>query len=228
MRKLGLVVALASVALFFVGIAIDHHVLRLATKPWPVVVLALWVWREARPSRYRRFVTLGLAASLVGDMLLELAPVALFVPGLLAFLVAHVLYVLAYTSDTRVLAPLRAVPAYAYGAALIALLWPGLGPMAAPVGIYALVICTMLWRAAARVGTADPISARLALIGAVVFALSDSMIALGAFGRHLTEAHGVDLHGSAALSFAIMTTYWLGQLGIGASVFRASSHDRIH
>lgn len=210
-------IALLTAGLFAAGVIVDAPMLRLATKAWPVVALGVWVFQRAPHGRYRTGVLAGLAASLVGDMLLELDRQRLFVPGLLAFLVAHVLYVVAYTSDARRAAVPTAAIAYAYGVAMLALLWPGLGPMTIPVSLYTAVICTMLWRAGARIGHADPRSARLALAGAVVFAASDSMIALGRFGEHL---FGPALGASIALRLAIMASYWLGQWGIAASAVR--------
>lgn len=221
-RRLFVALALAAAALFALGALLGVHLLRLASKPWPVVLLAAWVWREAPADRYRSAMIAGLACSLAGDMFLEASPRSLFLPGLVSFLVAHVFYVLAYLHDTRALEPLRALPAYAYGAILVALLWPGLGPMTIPVAVYAGVICTMLYRAAARVGRVEATSARLALVGAVTFAASDSLIAIGRFGGHLVEE---TWRTSTPWRLAIMTTYWLGQWAIAASAVtrRASS-----
>ena len=83
-------------------------------------------------------------------MLLE---AGLFLPGLLAFLAAHVAYVAAFLSADRRPALGRALPFLAWGLGAFALLRPGLGPMAVPVAVYVAVICTMMWRAAARVGS---------------------------------------------------------------------------
>ncbi len=213
-RRILLALALLAAALFALGALLDLHALRLAAKPWPVVLLAVWVWREAPADRYRGAMIAGLACSLAGDMFLEASPRGLFLPGLISFLVAHVFYVLAYLVDTRAAAPLRALPAYAYGVTLVALLWPGLGPMAIPVAVYAGVICTMLYRAAARVGGVDVTSGRLALIGAMTFAASDSLIAIGRFGGHLVDEVW---RTSTPWRLAIMSTYWLGQWAIAAS-----------
>jgi uncharacterized membrane protein YhhN len=213
-RRLFLVLALLAAALFALGALIDVHALRLASKPWPVVLLAAWVWRDAPADRYRSAMIAGLVCSLAGDMFLETSPRGLFLPGLVSFLVAHVFYVLAYLLDTRALEPLRALPAYAYGATLVAVLWPGLGSMAIPVAIYAAVICTMLYRAAARLGRVAAASGRLALVGAITFAASDSLIAIGRFGGHLVEE---TWRTSTPWRLAIMTTYWLGQWAIAAS-----------
>lgn len=212
-----LAVAVVAAVLFVVGAYVDHHALRLLSKPWPVLLLAAWVWREAPRDRYRAAMIAGLACSVAGDLFLEASPRTLFLPGLVSFLVAHVFYVLAYASDTRAIEPLRAIPAYTYGVGLVVLLLPGLGPMTIPVAVYALVICTMLWRASARVGHA---SARLAVLGAITFAASDSLIAIGRFGGHLVDEA---LRTSTPWRLAIMTTYWLGQWAIAASATTRSA-----
>lgn len=210
-----LLVAVVAAVSFCIGVVFDLSWVRPLVKPVPVLALAVWVAREGRAAGgYRRWVVAGLLASAAGDVLLEVDPRRLFVAGLAAFLVAHVLYVLAYRSDARQPALIRALPAYAYGAVMLAALWPGLGAMRVPVCAYTAVICTMLWRAGARVGVVEPGSAWLALAGAVSFAASDSMIALARFGAHLPWA---DLRTGSGWRLAIMTTYWLGQWGIAAS-----------
>lgn len=209
-----LALALAAAALFVGGALLELHALRLASKPWPIVLLAVWIWRATPADSYRRALVAGLACSLAGDMFLEASPVGLFLPGLASFFVAHVFYVVAYLSDTRALAPLRAAGAYAYGAALFVALLPGLGAMTLPVAGYAIVICTMLYRAAARVGRVSATSGRLALAGAISFALSDSLIAVARFGGHLVDEA---LRAGSAWRLAIIVTYWLGQWAIAAS-----------
>src|SRR5207249_8631537 len=88
--------------------------------------------------------------SLVGDVLIE----ASFVAGLAAFLLAHVAYIAAFLADTKRPRLLRALPIAAYGAGMTAFLWPRLGGMRAPVAIYVIAICTMVWRAPRGVGHA--------------------------------------------------------------------------
>lgn len=206
--------ALVAAAAFAVGAFTQNHALRLASKPWPVVLLALWIFRAAPVDRYRRAMLAGLACSLAGDVFLEVSPRGLFLPGLVSFLVAHVFYVVAYLEDARAVAPLRALPAYAYGVGLLTALRPGLGRLTVSVAVYTAVICTMIWRAAARVGRVERTTAWLALVGAVTFALSDSLIAVGRFGGHLVAE---PLRTSTAWRLAIMTTYWLGQWAIAAA-----------
>ena len=96
----------------------------------------------------------------------------------------------------------------AWGLTAFVLLRPGLGPMALPVGVYVAVICTMMWRAAARVGSpgTPALAALLALAGAVAFGASDTLIAFDLFSAPIPGAR-----------WPIMILYWLGQCGIAAS-----------
>ena len=175
----------------------------LVIKPLPVLALTLWVLRASR-SAYRNRLAAGLALSLAGDVLIERS----FVAGLAAFLLAHVAYAMAFLAETRRPLLLRAVPIAAYGAGMTALLWPRLGDLRLPVLAYVLAICTMVWRAAARVGhTGAPRPGEwAALAGAVLFALSDTVIALDRFHSPIAGAQ-----------LPIILLYWAGQAGIALS-----------
>lgn len=177
---------------------------RIGLKPIPVVVLALWV--AARNHEWLgRLVVAGLLLSALGDVVLEAGR---FLPGLVAFLAAHVAYVAAFVADERRLRLALLLPFAAWTAGAFALLRPGLGEMAAPVAAYVAVITVMMWRAAARVGGGrTPLAtARLGALGAVAFGASDTLVAFDRFRQPVPHA-----------GLAIMLLYWLGQLGIAAS-----------
>lgn len=198
---LGAAAALA----FLAGLALPLPALAVAAKPLPVLILA-WSQRDAPPGRPRALLTAGLVLSAVGDVVLELGH---FVPGLVAFLCAHVAYVGGFLARSRTPALLRALPFAVWGGVALARLWPHLGPLAAPVSAYVLVICTMGWRAAALVGEAPPRQARLALAGAALFVLSDTILAFNKFADPIPGAR-----------WFVMSTYWAGQVGIGLSLRR--------
>jgi uncharacterized membrane protein YhhN len=186
---------------------------RLALKPVPAIVLAVWV--SARNRRLLgRLVTAGLLLSALGDALLEAGR---FLPGLAAFLAAHVAYVAAFVSDERRLRLARLVPFAAWTACAFSLLRPGLGAMTVPVSVYLAVITLMLWRAAARVGSpaVPPRATRLGLAGAIAFGASDTLLA---FDRFLQPIEGVHV--------PILLLYWLGQCGIAASAALPISRAR--
>jgi uncharacterized membrane protein YhhN len=199
---------LSTALLYFAGLAAGLPALRLAVKPFPALVLAAWVATRCREP-LARLVAAGLVLSAVGDLQLERGS---FLPGLLAFLAAHLAYVAAFLSSDRRPAPERALPFLAWGLAAFAILRPGLGGMAVPVGAYVAVICTMMWRAAARLGSpgTPTLAALLGLAGAVAFGASDTLIAFDRFSAPIPGAR-----------WPIMILYWLGQCGIAASAVLA-------
>lgn len=203
-----LIIALLSALLFIYAVTIDSTALRLASKGLPVLALFFWL-RSAPADDYRRWVSLGLLCSLAGDLLLEW-PADLFVFGLGAFLLGHLCYLVAYLGDTRRAGPLALLLALCAGGGMFAVLASRpLGPLLIPVGLYALTISAMLWRALARLGepSIGRTSAWLAAAGASLFVLSDSLIGINRFVAPFEAAR-----------YAIIITYWLGQFGIAASV----------
>lgn len=186
-----------AIGLFVVGAVLGLPALRLATKAAPVVLLAGWVARAASPSPFRGRVVFGLAFCAVGDLVLELGH---FVPGLLAFLVGHLGYVAAFVGETREPRAVHGLPFAAWGAGAMSFLWAGLGPLAVPVCVYTATICVMMWRATAMLSRARPWATAIAA-GAIVFAVSDTLIAVNKFHAPFPGAR-----------VAILALYWGGQL----------------
>ncbi|MBT8766801.1 lysoplasmalogenase [Metapseudomonas boanensis] len=206
-----LLVGLAGALAFIFGLSSGWDALCFWSKPVPVLAMLYWL-RGAPAGAYRRWITLGLALSLVGDVLLAW-PTDQFVFGLGAFLLAHLAYLYAYLGTCRRLSPLPLIVSIAVGGGMFGLLASrDLGPLLVPVACYSLAISTMLWRALARLGTGlDRQSVVLAAAGAILFVLSDSLIGINRF---------VSPFGGA--SYAIILTYWLGQWAIAASVMAQS------
>ncbi len=190
---------------FLLVLDLERPEVRIATKALPMLCLLLWLWPPQE--RYPRWIFAGLVLSLAGDVLLEVGP-HLFLPGLGAFLLAHVSYAAAYLTVTRSPSLVRALPFVLLGVSASVFLWPGLGGMALPVTAYVVVICTMTWRSAAMVG-AQGLARReqwLALAGALMFAASDGLLSIKLFVSPLPGA-----------SYAIMLLYWGAQLCIALS-----------
>lgn len=197
-----LIFGLAGALAFLGGLALDLDWLCFISKPVPVIAMLIWL-RRAPAGAYRRWIAIGLALSLLGDMLLAW-PADLFVFGLGAFLLAHLAYLRAYLLGTRRLAPLALLMAAGCGAAIFTLLASGgLGALLVPVACYALAISAMLWRALACGG--------LAALGACLFVLSDSLIGIDRFVSPF-----------AAAPYLIILTYWLGQWAIASSASHSS------
>lgn len=204
-----LLLGLLGAAMFLYARLSGLSELGLLSKGIPVIALLLWL-RNAPSGVYRRWLSLGLLCSLAGDILLDW-PGDLFVFGLGAFLLAHLAYLRAYLSDCKQPAWLALLLAVATGGTMFAILASAnLDPLLIPVACYALAISAMLWRALARLGQPElpSTSTRLAAAGAVLFALSDSLIGINRFVEPFDAA-----------PLAIMLSYWLGQWGIAASSF---------
>ena len=205
------ILALMGAVTFLYGVSVHAELLCLLVKPLPVLALLGWL-HDAPPSEYRRWISLGLIFSLLGDVLLAW-PGDLFVFGLGAFLVAHLAYLKAYLSDCRRPALPALIIALGVGAILLGILIAhGLGPLLIPVIVYGTAISAMLWRALARLGTDVPErSAWLAAAGALAFVFSDSVIGIDRFALPFSAA-----------PYVIIISYWLGQWGIAASAFKKS------
>jgi uncharacterized membrane protein YhhN len=173
------------------------HWLHWTCKPLATLLIFLLAWRVRRPisETYRRRVLLGIAFCLLGDVLLML-PQDFFVPGLVSFLLGHVCFLAAFSSDARF--AVRWQPWFgclAFGALMAALLWPGIAPaMRPPVLAYVGVLATMAGQAVGRAwwltsqGDARAASARYAAAGALLFMISDSLLAWDRFRAALPWA----------------------------------------
>ena len=177
-------------------------------KPLVVVFLmvSVWVPTQGPSSRYRYAILGGLGFSLAGDIFLML-PQDLFVPGLVSFLVAHLFYIVAFAPEAlRRLSMGCAVPFVVYGVGLNALLYGYLGAMRWPVWAYSVAILTMAYFALRRWMIARRGAALLAFVGAVLFVLSDSVIAISRFRGGFPQA-----------GLVILSTYFLAQSLIALS-----------
>jgi uncharacterized membrane protein YhhN len=131
----------------------------------------------------RRWILAGLAFSLAGDVLLML-PSDRFAAGLASFLVAHLCYIAGFTSEAGFqLAPLLLAPLVLAVGLVYRKLAPGLGSLRIPVIVYIGVIVVMAWQALARCAVVPGAGPLLAAAGALLFATSDSVLALARFHR---------------------------------------------
>jgi uncharacterized membrane protein YhhN len=168
--------------------------------------------------RDRDNVILGMALvfSSLGDALLDLDPARLFIKGLLAFLVAHLIYILLFVRNwvwplrpkRWQLALLAAVLIYS----LLLSLWlaPSLGDLAGPVMFYVCVI-TVMAVSAILAGYSTP----WVYSGVILFLISDSILAVNKFKA------------PAPLSgYLIWATYYLAQYGIAIGVLWNKSGEK--
>ena len=213
-RSLPLLAAAASAAcvVFLLGLHLDSFWMRLPCKPWPHLALIAWVLSEASGA-YARRIAAAIAVCMVADFLLEFRQ-TLFLYGMATFFVAQLTLASAFVLRSREWRPAMALPFAVWVGLLFAVVSPGLGSMRAPVACYTGAIGLMLWRAAACVegpaaGSRGDASTWIALAGAVVFAASDSVIALDRFHAPIPGAR-----------FLVMITYWIALALLAASAVR--------
>jgi len=163
--------------------------------------------RGSEGSFYSYAVTAGLACSLAGDVFLML-PSDRFVAGLASFLVAQLLYTAGFMSGMGLRLSLGVlVPLLVYGVVMFSVLSPHLGSMKLPVSVYMAAILVMVWQAWERWLWARGADALLASLGAVLFLISDSALALNRFRRRYGSARALTL-----------STYFAAQWLIALSV----------
>jgi uncharacterized membrane protein YhhN len=170
-------------------VLLAFHAPAVATKPLPVLSLAIFA------ARRDRLFAAGLLASAAGDAVLAIR--GHFVAGLVCFLIAHAIYVAAFARRAR---PNRArigasVVLSAATTALAAFIVPHAGALAIPVAAYVVVITAM--GVAALLADASI----LLPIGAILFIASDTLLALNLFVAQ-----------NRAAAVLILPTYYAAQL----------------
>lgn len=184
--------------------------LHYVSKPLLMPILMYFFWINVKPvsNAFTKFIMGALFLSWLGDIFMMFqGQEAFFILGLGAFLLAHALYIVAFTRrhDGKdkgfVLSqPLWMIPFLLYGGALYFYIYPNLGAMKAPVVLYSVAITMMAITALDRKGRVGDLSFRYIFIGALLFVLSDSLISLNIFGGGLNQA-----------GFWIMVTYCMSQ-----------------
>ena len=154
----------------------------------PILFLIYFRYVRNNVNHFHTMILAALVFSWCGDVLLQLTRFneLFFLAGLGSFLLAQVMYLIAFfsTPGKNIITGSGSwilLIVAAYGAVLIYYLWDGLGDMKIPVLIYAMVILTMLSAAIDRKGKVNRISFLLVLYGAILFVMSDSMIAINKF-----------------------------------------------
>jgi uncharacterized membrane protein YhhN len=185
--------------------ALDQRALLLVFKPLTTLLIIAHAWRRGLDApAARRFVLAGLWFSLVGDVAL-MWPQRGFVPGLIAFLIGHGLYIGAFTREHRFAALPAALAAYALIAGtILAFLWDAIpAGLRIPVAGYVLALTAMAAQTAVvalRAQGDDVRRARGLMIGGALFMVSDTVLAINRFSMPIPAA-----------GLWILATYWAAQ-----------------
>ena len=181
------------------------------TKPSILFSLIIFFWINCNHLDYKtkNFALLALMFSLLGDMLLMFEN--FFVGGLLAFLLAHIMYILVfirYRNENKNPLPFIFI-LLVYSSGLFFLLKDGLDKMLIPVIFYMVVIFSMATLAFLRKERVTYNSYNLVFYGAIFFIISDSLLALNRFYEPLFLSN-----------IWIMFTYSLAQYLIVMGILR--------
>jgi uncharacterized membrane protein YhhN len=162
---------------------------------------------------YSIWIMVGLVLSLGGDVALMFKSSRAFVTGLVLFLLAHIVYAIAFTVPNGFHAQdlLVGLVLLVVSVAVYLFLRPGLGSMKVPVIFYILVICIMVNRAVSTFyGDAFTTNqAWLITLGAILFWFSDLVLAVNRF-RHpfRLEALSLYLYYGGQLLIALSPSYF--------------------
>ncbi len=186
--------------------------LHLLLKPLTMLIAIGYVAVYAYATRAKGYFYLNLiaalAASMVGDVFLML-PGDWFIAGLASFLVAHLFYLALFRRGIpRFASRVGLAGTLAAGAVMYGWIWPGLTEPALKLAVaaYVVVIALMAAQAIGRAVTLGDGASRAVAVGACVFMLSDTLIAINRFVIPLPLA-----------SLWVLSSYYLAQIMIVAN-----------
>lgn len=165
-----------------------------------VLMTAVFSGSEHTLDLYRILIIGALSLSLVADVLLMIVETDLMIYGIVFFLLAHIFYfcafILGYSFQTGHLAIAVSVALSVTGIFLVT--GRDAGSLKIPVAVYTLILGGMVFAALTS-------KQGLVIAGALLFALSDTLIAINAFRRTIPHSTVFTwaLYGPAQMLFAL-------------------------
>ena len=188
-----------------------HLVFKPATMAIAIIFVASRAISTGAIGRFDAFLLAALVFSLGGDVFLMLPGdqplwgLPTFILGLGSFLVAHLFYIVLFRQGQPWFPSKRALlVVLGVGAAMYAIVWGGLGNdtvLKIAVAAYVTVISLMTAQAIGRAVTLGDSASRWVAVGACVFMVSDSLIAINKFVTPV-----------ALSSLWILVTYYCAQM----------------
>jgi uncharacterized membrane protein YhhN len=201
------IAAIGEITALYFEIDLLHQI----CKPLLMVSLMIYFWSESderKDEKWVKYVTLALAFSWIGDIMLMFTHMSfmLFLAGLSSFLFAHFIFIITYIRATRhnkLAIKFSVIPILMLG--YFVLLGTLIVPYVAsiiqvPIAVYGLVLLLMASAAWYRKGETSHLSFQWVFIGALMFIISDSLLAINRFSETLPFAN-----------IAVMVTYIVAQ-----------------
>jgi uncharacterized membrane protein YhhN len=204
-------------AVYFLALAVEiiaqltkSAPLQLFSKPSLMLILIVYFAGNSKKLAAAKYlILLALVFSWLGDVLLliDKQTKSLFVYGLIAFLIAHLFYIFYFWQIRKTNQPAKlpnalifvAIATYSLG--LFGFIAPLVKNLLVPVGIYSLIISTMLGTSIAAFDFGKQNFGKICVLGTLFFIVSDSILAINRFAAPFEYAPAF-----------IMLTYALAQL----------------
>ena len=186
-------------------------------KPAVMVCLFVWLYLSTGLQGLTLWFGLGILFSLAGDILLMISLDRMFIFGLIAFLLAHLAYLIGFQNELMevsawsvVLIVILAVSAVRVMRRIVsAIRAKGQTRLVIPVIVYSTVITVMLYAAMTTLSNPEWKAGASLLVGAgaFLFYLSDVILALNKFVSPIKNGRIINI-----------AAYHLGQIGLIAGV----------
>ncbi len=194
-----------------IALTFEIDILHQIAKPLLMISLLIYFWDKSdirKNEKWVSFVTLALVFSWIGDIMLlfTFKHFMFFFAGLSAFLIAHLVFIIAYKKATykdKLNIKWSFFPFVVLGFILLMayLTLPYVDSVIqVPLVVYGIILCLMILAAWFRKGETTDESFQLVVLGAALFIISDSILAINRFSHTIPFA-GV----------AVMGTYIIAQ-----------------
>ncbi len=178
--------------LHLAAVLLENQTLSYVSKPLLMPALIVWYLLATRSQRssIHYIMVAAFVFSWAGDIFLMFTTELYFLAGLVSFLITHILYITVFSKEIEQAGkgmvvgrkPWLAAPVVIVAAGLIALVYNHVdAEMRIPIVIYAAVITVMVIMAINRHQNVSEMSFQSLLLGAILFMISDSLIALNKF-----------------------------------------------
>ena len=216
-KKFGIILFLIILVADLIAVFLNNESWRYFTKPLVVISLIVYfiLQTSSVQSDLKKWILLALVFSLGGDifLLFESKDPVFFLLGLSSFLIAHIFYIVFFhfvrIRENIAGNILLLLVVVVYYTALMTILSPYLESLKLPVRIYGVVISFMLLLALHTGSITNKNASLMIIIGAVLFIISDSLLALNKFYASFDYA-----------GMAVMLTYGLAQLFIAEGAIK--------
>ena len=211
--NLWLILAIIFAAVEAIAVSKNIQQVEYIAKPAVMAFLFLWLHTTTGLQGNTLWFGLGVLISLAGDVLLMISLERLFLPGLVAFLLAHVFYITGFRAELMAVNVWSLILLAFIAINVSRLLRRIVGAMRArgenqlifPVIVYGTVISVMLYAAMSTLSNLEwkPLGAVLVSTGALLFVASDVLLAWMKFVAPLKNGRIWNI-----------ALYHLGQIGL--------------